>query len=235
MRALLPQFVSPMMQKRAAARMLRDLAFNHPPAAAFESIVPALIKAVNGKEDYSYNMAMLTLEQTAGKHESKTALAALIQMLDSPRMTDRSLAARMLAESGKLAGRSLPSLIKLMNDPTPAVRIAGALAVYRTGIQTNEAVRVLIESLKDPAASGNAAHYLSLIGPPAKAAVPALIKVAHDTNQYARGRAMAALKKIQPAALRRSKTKPAGIDWRAAASRLIDSSWRCRSTSSHGA
>ena len=70
--------------------MLRDLAFNHPPAAAFESIVPALIKAVNGKEDYSYNMAMLTLEQTAGKHESKTALAALIQMLDSP-PDDRSV------------------------------------------------------------------------------------------------------------------------------------------------
>ncbi|MBI4326924.1 MAG: HEAT repeat domain-containing protein [Chloroflexi bacterium] len=202
MRALLPQFISPRTQKRAAARMLRDLVFNHPPAAAFDSIVPALIKTVQEKEDF---LGILTLGQIAGKHESKTALAALIRMLDSPRMDDRSLAAKMLAESGKLAGRPLPSLIKLMNDPTPAVRANAAFAVYRTGIQTNEAVRLLTESLKDPTASGNAAHYLSLIGPPATAAVPALIKAAHETNQYVRGWALTALKKIQPAAYEAAK------------------------------
>ena len=59
---------------------------------------------------------------------------------------------------------------------------------------------VLVGALRSKVGTdrGNAAYHLSLIGPAAKDAVPALELQAKDTDEYARQSARTALNKIDP-------------------------------------
>src|SRR5206468_2620638 len=100
----------------------------------------------------------------------------------------RSHAAWKLSDGGPAQSRALPDLNKRLVDTDDAVRINAALAVYRIGGQTNDAVSVLIGALKSQVFThrGNAAYHLSLIGPAAKAAIPALEAQTTDKDEYAR-------------------------------------------------
>src|SRR5439155_18980093 len=127
-----------------------------------------------------------------------TALAALIDALDSPEPSVRYHAANQLCSTGPEAGAALPLLTKCMSDTNTGVRVNAAMAVYRISGQSDEPVRILVEAMKadSPTDRGNSAAHLSQIGPAAKPAVPALRQLFRDPDQYASSWASEALKKI---------------------------------------
>jgi HEAT repeat protein len=88
------------------------------------------------------------------------------------------------------------------------LRVEAALALWRIDRQTEEAVPVLIDVLRDsrshPPIKQNAVLALGEMGPAAKAAIPALKEILYDADAHARRSAAEVLKKIDPEAAKRA-------------------------------
>jgi HEAT repeat protein len=96
-------------------------------------------------------------------------------------------------------GKSVAQLIRMLNDPKPAVQAQGAFGLSQLGPEAREAVPDLIEALKkDSLVRQNAALALGQIGPDAREAVPALIEVLGDSEWIIRRQAAIALGRIGP-------------------------------------
>lgn len=81
-------------------------------------------------------------------------------------------------------GKSVtPVLVELLHDPDPGLRVDAAAALTRLDpASTGTAISVLADALGEKGdVAGSAAHALGVVGPQAKAAVPALVKaLRHD-------------------------------------------------------
>jgi len=186
--------------------MLAELIARHQ-AAATDQAVSALIDAVTDPESDLRIIALGALETLATKNKNQITLASLINALSSPEASVRYHAASQLSSAGPEAGTALSALARCMNDTNTGVRVNAALAVYRIAGQIDEPVCILVEALKadNPTDRGNSAAHLSLIGPAAKAAVPALRELLNDPDQYASSWASEALRKIDPDSVREEK------------------------------
>jgi len=186
--------------RRAAAGLLTEMITKNPEVAHDDQIIRAFSKLTGDKDGNLRIMAVATLGILAIQQQSRSATSALILALDSPEEGVRSHAAWKLSDGGPAQKQALPALNRKLSDTSDAVRINAALAVYRIGNQTNEAVAVLVGALRSNVGTdrGNAAYHLSLIGPAAKGAVPALELQAKETDEYARKSARTALLKIDP-------------------------------------
>ena len=199
----LPHPVYPGAVRREAATMLAELIGRHR-AAGTDQVVSALIDAVRDPQSDLRIIAIGVLGTLAAQYKNQTALAALIDALDSPEPSVRYHAANQLCSTGPEAGAALPLLTKCMSDTNTGVRVNAAMAVYRISGQSDEPVRILVEAMKadSPTDRGNSAAHLSQIGPAAKPAVPALRQLFRDPDQYASSWASEALKKIDPDSIR---------------------------------
>jgi len=211
--------------RREAARALQEIVSTHP-KASFGNIVSALARTMRDPDSNLWMTAMATVGMIAVREHNQEACRALIAALDSPDDGVRSHAAWKLSDGDQTLSVALPALRRRLSDRSDAVRINAALAVYRIGHQTNEAVAVLISALaaKTPTDRGNAAFQLSLIGPAAKAAIPALEQTVKDPDLYVQNQATAALNKIHPG--RHKEEKP---NWQALVEQLKspDQNTRC--------
>ena len=189
----------PLEIRREAARTLQEFVSRYP-KASFDEIVPALARAMRDPDSDLRVVAVSTLGLIAVKHQSQRALAALVEALDSPHEEVRRFATGKLAEGNQAQSQALPSVLGRFSDPSVGVRLEAALAVWRIGQQTNDAVTVLVSALgaNSPTDRGNAANHLSLIGPAAKQAIPVLEQKLNDPDQYVRQWASIALQKIDP-------------------------------------
>jgi hypothetical protein len=101
-----------------------------------------------------------------------------------PRRQQRALpetAADALARIGEPA---VPSVIVMLSDPNPELRVRAANILAQIGDQASPAVPELIARLRDEDETVRkaAAHALGQMGPSAADAVPALLRAASDTT-----------------------------------------------------
>jgi HEAT repeat protein len=115
----------------------------------------------------------------------------------------RSAAAEALGKIGPIARPAVPSLIQALKDVNPFVRLDAAVAMRRIEGNGARAVPVLIDLLTERSETqrqellwSEAANALGEIGPDAKQAVPALIRVLSLGSGEARDQAASALGKI---------------------------------------
>jgi len=119
-------------------------------------------------------------------------LAGLIQNLQDKSADVRTKAAKELADMGVNAKAALSTLVDLLVDSNPGVRVAVREAFVAIG---PDAVVVLEEALHDnnPAVRLKAIDVLGRMGPDARLALPKLITVTFDPDATTKEEALAAL------------------------------------------
>lgn len=110
----------------------------------------------------------------------------------------RNGAAHMLQELGPAAQPAVPAIIGALNSPAPPSPSYLVNSLAAIGEKAAPAVPTLIGLLDTEGISGNAIFALSQIGPPAAAAVPALLKKFKATDGDGRLECLGALVPIAP-------------------------------------
>jgi HEAT repeat protein len=141
--------------------------------------------------------------------ENKEAFGMLATILKDPAQGWlRQQAADAVAVAGPAAKEAAPALRELLRDPQPAIRLSGAAALWRVAGDADTALPVVREALK-PGSQVYLRHQAVLkltdMGPAAKAAVPALLEIRNDPDQYLRQIVATALIKIDPDAAKPAK------------------------------
>jgi HEAT repeat protein len=168
--------------------------------------IPLLIEALQ-KAPFSNIEAALALWWI--DRQAKTAVAYLLNVLkDNQVETNRSDAAWALGEIGPEAAGAVPDLLEAFNDDVAWVRASAALAVWKITQDSNTAVPVLINVLKnrsDRPYNGRyfAAWALGEIGSEARDAVPVLVDALKDPDEQVRKKVAEVLKRIDPEEARR--------------------------------
>lgn len=151
--------------------------------------------------------------ELALKKVGPVAVPALIEALASEEASVREKAARILSGFGEQAVSAVSALTKTLKDDHLEVRLAAAKALWNVTKVPDVVVPVLIELLQDkekgaPDDTEERRRYMQTIiealwriGPPAKAAVPALTKKSKDKNRLISESALNALKEIAPPAV----------------------------------
>jgi len=154
------------------------------------------------------------LKKGAAQREERAITDAIYKLQNSRTDHVRGKAAKFLGETGPAAKDAVPALIKALDDwgyyvrhdsesmlDSIHVRDLAAQAIAQIG---ESAIPSLIETLtvygNSESLRANAAQLLGRIGPPAKEAVPALIKALSSENSGIQASASAALGEIGPAA-----------------------------------
>jgi hypothetical protein len=128
----------------------------------------------------------------------EAAVENLSEQLESPDSNLRRAAAVKLREMGPSAQQASANLLTVLNDSDPAVREAAAQALLK--IAPDTLVLRLISNLgsADSTARQTAAALLKNIGPPARAAMPALEQAKKDSDISLRETIASALNAIDP-------------------------------------
>jgi len=196
--------------------------------SAAQPNVSDLIQAVRSGDEAACTQAIKQLIVQADKAEG--AVPALVEALKSDSAAIRALALECLGHMGEAARPAVPAMVALIGDPDAKVRrqVIEAVGEIRPGPevvlpllvqvlkdadpaarlralnaladQGEEAVPKLVEALKDEEAAYWACLVISEIGPPAKAAVPALVGLLGSEDLSLRREAMLALAEIGEAA-----------------------------------
>jgi HEAT repeat protein len=154
-------------------------------------------------EDSAYAEAAL-------RQGGRLAVPALLEALGAAGPTTRENAARTLGRLGEAAGEAVPALMAALHDKDRAVRLAVAKGLWNVTKKAEVVIPVLVGLLKVNGAAASDAgearrrhlqtviEALGRIGPPASAAVPALLGMAKDNNRHVSESALRALKGIAP-------------------------------------
>jgi len=154
--------------------------------------------------------------ETALRRSGQLAVPALIEALESKEPLSREKAARTLGSIGELAVEASPALTTVLQDKQLEVRLAAAKGLWNISKNADAVVPVLADLLggKGPpnAATSDArrnffqsvVEALCRIGPPAKAAIPALTRKTKDENRLIRESAQRALREIGPATAKKA-------------------------------
>jgi len=146
--------------------------------------------------------------EAALRNSGQRAVPVLIKALGMAEPTIQMKAARTLGCLGELAAEAVPALGKASHDKDVDVQLAAAKALWNITKNAELVVPVLVDLLAEKRAVGSDAgearrRYLQTviealwrIGPPAKAAVPALRHLAKDKNRHVSESALSALKEI---------------------------------------
>jgi HEAT repeat protein len=191
-----------------------------PPAAA---AVPALIKAV--REDHDYLSVRDEAIEALGKigKKAEKALPEILRVLDSsPSEFQRRSAATAVGRIAIANPLVVETLRKALKDADEDVRIAAVCSLWQLSKVTEQDILVLVSFLNETTVDrvlerADAMRVLADIGPKAKAAVPALLRVLKDDQvllrvgivdkDWLRTVAADALKKIDPEAAKKAGVK----------------------------
>jgi len=148
--------------------------------------------------------------ETALRRTGQPAVPALVEALGSKEPLAREKAARTLGAIGEFAMEAAPALETVLDDKQLEVRLAAAKGLWNISKNADAVVPVLAALLgsKGPPAADtpdlrrnffqSVVEALCRIGPPAKAAIPALNRKAKDENRLIRESAQRALREIGP-------------------------------------
>lgn len=149
--------------------------------------------------------------ETALKNCGQLAVPSLIEALGMGDATIRERASRTLGSLGELAAEAAPALTKTLHDRDLDVRLAAAKGLWNITKNAELVVPVLIHLLEEKGTGAaddaearrrflqTVIESLWRIGPPAKAAIPALTQRSKDKNRLISESALNALKQIGPA------------------------------------
>ncbi len=152
--------------------------------------IPALEQALSDEDK-----AFCWTVKSALRMIKKVTVEDLIDSLNDKDVIIRSRAAMALGEKKDQAISAVPALISCMNDEKAEVRKNASMALAKIGINALPLLRQALSS-PDYRIRKNSAFALGGMGPKAKAAVPDLKKLLHDTNSKVRWCADNAIKKI---------------------------------------
>jgi HEAT repeat protein len=146
-------------------------------------------------------IAIQTAAMQALKELGRAGLPGITKALAHPNPLIRGQAARMLAESGEAGRKSVPDLLKAMNEEQEeGTQVWMAGAIIKLTPEEPAPIPVLIKAL-DPgravATRKTAAEFLAEAGPRAKAAIPALEAMLTKGNAAEATAARKALEKIK--------------------------------------
>ncbi len=151
-----------------------------------------------------------TYAETALRKSGQPAVPALIEVLGADVPAARIKAAQLLAGLGELAAAAVPVLTAALRDRDAEIRLAAAKGLWNVAKNAELVVPVLIVLLEEKRAAPRddsegrrrfvqtIIEALWRIGPPAKAAMPALMDSAKDKNRMISESAQNALKRIAP-------------------------------------
>lgn len=127
------------------------------------------------------NIAVQSAAMQTLKELGKAGLPGVTKALAHPNLLIRGQAARILADAGDAARKSVPDLVKAMKDEQEeGTRVWMAGAILKLDPDEPAPIAVLIKAL-DPgravATRKTAAEFLAEAGPRAKAAIPALVAI----------------------------------------------------------
>jgi len=154
------------------------------------------------------------------RKSGQLAVPALMEALGAKEPGVRVKAARTLGFLGDVAVEAVPALTKAARDKEVEVRLAVVKGLWNIAKTADVVVPVLVDLLRvketaDPEAAEARRRFLqtvmealSRIGPPAKAAVPALAALTKDDNRHIRESALSALQKIAPAVANNDPIEP---------------------------
>ncbi len=166
------------------------------PGHAAAATVEELVRQLNAPDSTVRLEAINQLgARGASAAEAAGPLSALLKDKD-PIVRRQAVKALVVIRPGSEV--MIPVFIQLMNDPDPGVQMRVLSAVTEAG---ENAVPGLIEALKHDKASYWACVVLRQIGPPAKAAVPALTEKLKDSRPDIRIQGILALGAMGDAAL----------------------------------
>lgn len=177
---------------------------------AEESLTQLRLSRPKAVQLCSKQLAESCYAETALRNCGAAAVPALIEALESEESAAREKAARTLGCLGEVAVEAVPALTRALRAREPDFRLAAAKGLWNITKNAEPIVPVLIGLLKDDGGSILAAseerrrflqtvmEALRRIGPPARAAVPALKEKARDKNRHVSESAHSALKEIAP-------------------------------------
>lgn len=153
----------------------------------------------SGHNHFSAAFGFAALGQAA-----KSAVPALINLLDDKDEDIRKTAAHSLGSIGAEAQDAIPSLIKHLSDPNQDVRVSSAEALSNIPSKSAQEVPALVKVLNQPPTEPDVLFVtLDRLGGfrgQAKEAVPAILPLLHDRDSAIRDDAAKALKQIDPEA-----------------------------------
>lgn len=157
-----------------------------------EARVPGLIADLQSSDPEVSGKASLALLEIG-----EPAVPALVELLKSHDVRQRSIAAATLWGLGARGRAAVPALVATLNDSETELRVAAAMAFENMGPAAKDAVPALIRSLRDrdPTVRQWSAKALGSIGPAAEEAVPALVDAAR--GEGVRQSAEEAIRKIR--------------------------------------
>jgi HEAT repeat protein len=146
--------------------------------------------------------------ESALRQSGQLAVPCLIVALGADEPVVREKAVRILGSLGEAAAGAVGELTAVLQDKDPDVRLTAAKSLWNISKNPELVVPVLVRLLRDkqPAARESTdarrrflqtvMEALQRIGPPAKAAIPALAEKAKDANRIVSESAQTALKEI---------------------------------------
>jgi HEAT repeat protein len=149
-----------------------------------KSTLPALKEAFNDKDPKVRRAALEAMGMIGSE-----SLPILLAALKDDRL--RAGAAAALGAIGRPAGKAVPTLCKMLEDPDTEARRNAATALGRIGPQTPEVIPALAKTLRDKEAGEQAADSLARMG---QSAVQPLIAALSDDQT--RDRAVSALSQL---------------------------------------
>ncbi len=147
--------------------------------------------------------------ESALRKSGPLAVSALIEALAINDSLVRMKAARTLGLLAELAVEAAPALTAALRDKDMQVRLAAAKSLWSITKNGEVVVPVLVQLLEQQWADADAgetrrmflqtvSEALCRIGPPAKAATPALSRLAKDKNRHISESALNAIRTIEP-------------------------------------
>jgi HEAT repeat protein len=161
-----------------------------------------------------------SIAETALRKSGPQAVPALIEALGKGGATARAKAARLLGCLGGTAAEAVPELTAALQHSNPEIRLAAAKGLWNVTQEADRVVPTLVRLLGQVPAGHRkeresrrrflqtVIEALQRIGPPAKAAVPALVEKTKDGDRLVGESARYALSKIVPPG---APVFPAGI------------------------
>ena len=196
--AAVPELIDALQEEPAQARVAYILGRIGPAAAP---AVPALAKLVHSPNADVQREAIFALAKIGPK--AAPAVKSLVQVFQDGQPEVRYGAAYALGEIGPAASAAKPALVAALQDSDSVAAVVSAWALAHIDAKCEAActkgIPLLIQGLEDPEPRfrREAAAALACFGPTAKAAVPALKKVAAgDEDPGVREAATAALEAI---------------------------------------
>jgi hypothetical protein len=137
--------------------------------------------------------------------KAKPFVPALIAFAGDEDRIKRRVAVSALGQLGPTASAAWPVMVKYLNDPDETVRALAAMGLGEIHQEPEKSIRILMDFIEQYRTDRNyrftsqdAILSLGKFGPQAKPAIPMLIGLLRDPQEYIRDAATNALKEIDP-------------------------------------